>query len=153
MKETALRKDSEWSVVDGEHCRITDFIPAATIEKGQVIAPNKTEPYASVILECKKLSQETKGFITHKMDFQHLWAAFRERGIGQNEEVIIFWSKKYLKNYAKILSIFMPKLWVMVCPKGSFELMADSNFKPELGGEARWNAQRPIVEWKPEVMK
>ena len=153
MKETALRKDSEWSVVDGEPCRITDFIPAATIEKGKVIAPNRTEPYASVVLECKKLSQQTKGFITHKMDFQHLCAAFKERGVGQNEEVIIFWSKKYLKNYAKILSVFMPKLWVMICPKGAFELMTDPNFKPELGGEARWNAQRPIVEWKPEVMK
>lgn len=87
------------------------------------------------------------------MDFLHLWAAFNKRGIGQNEEVIIFWSKNHFKSYAKILSVFMPKLWVMICPKGAFELMTDPNFKPELGGEARWNAQRSIAEWKSEVMK
>lgn len=153
MNETALRKDSEWSIIDGEPCRIIDFIPAAKVENRQVIAENKTEPYASIIFECKKLSQKTKGYITHKMDFLHLWTAFKERGVSQNEEVIIFWSKNHLKSYAKIISVFMPKLWVMICSKGAFELMSDSDFKPELGGEARWNAQKPIVEWKPEVMK
>lgn len=153
MNETTLRKDSEWSMVDGEPCRIIDFTPFAKLENGQVVAQNKTEPYASIVFECAKLSQQTKGFITHKMDFQHLWKAFKERGVEPNEEVIIFWSKKQLKSYAKILSIFMPRLWVMICPKGAFELMSNPNFRPKLGGEAGWKAQRPIVEWKPEVMK
>lgn len=153
MNETALRKDKEWSIIDGEPCRVIDFIPTAKVENGQVIASNKTEPYASIVFECKKLPQQTKGLITHKMDFLHLWAAFKERGIEQNEEVIIFWSKKHLKSYTRLLSVFMPKLWVMICPKGAFELMTDSNFKPEVSGETRWNAQRPIFEWKPEVMK
>jgi len=31
--------------------------------------------------------------------------------------------------------------------------MVDSNWKPELIGEARWNAMKPIAEWKPEVME
>lgn len=147
-----MRKDSEWKIIDGEPCRVIDFIPSAIVKNGKVITSNKTEPYASIILECKKLPQEIKGFITHKIDFLHLWTAFKERGVGQNEEVIIFWSKKYLKSYAKILSFFMPKLWVMICPKGAFDLMVDSNFRPELSGEARWNAQKPLVEWKPKVM-
>lgn len=151
--EIALRKDGEWGVVDGEPCRVIDFTPWAKVENGKVIVLGKTEPYASVTLECKKLPQNAKGFITHKIDFRHLWAAFKERGVKQNEEVIIFWSKKHLKSYAKILSVFMPKLWVMVCPKGAFELMTDQNFRPELGGEARWNAQRAIAEWKSKIMK
>lgn len=152
MSETILRKDNEWSVIDSEPCKVIDFTPAALIQNEKVLAPNKTEPYASVILECKKVPDTIKGFICHKMDFQHLWAAFKERGIQQDEEVIIFWSKKHLKNYAKLFSVFMPKLWVMVCKKGAFELMTDSNSQPELQGEDRYLAEKPIIEWKPEVM-
>ena len=155
-----MRKDSEWGVIDGEPCKVIEFTPLATIENGKVAASNKTDPYALVILECKKIPQQIKGFICHKMDFQHLWAAFKERGIQQNEEVIIFYSKKQLKSYAKIFSVFMPRLWVMICQKGAFELMTeeiksriDSNSKPKLSSEAQWNAMKPIVEWKPEVTK
>jgi hypothetical protein len=149
----AMRKDSEWSVIDSEPCKVINFTPLALIEKGKVITNNKTEPYASVILECKKLTQQTKGFICHKMDFQHLWAAFNERGVKENEELIIFYSKKHLKSYAKLFSAFMPKLWVMICPKGAFEIMTNPESHPELQGEARFLAERPIAEWKPEVME
>jgi len=148
-----MRKDSEWSVIDGELCRVTEFIPMALVQNGKVLALNLTEPYASVSLECKKVPYAIKGFICHKMDFKHLWAAFKERPLGQNEEVIIVWSMKRLKSYAKIFPLLMPRLYVMVCPKGAFELMVDPSWKPELTGEARWNAERPIVRWKPEVMK
>jgi len=41
----------------------------------------------------------------------------------------------------------------MICPKGAFELMADQKSRPELQGEARFLAERPIAEWKPEVME
>jgi len=148
-----MRKDSEWSVIDGEPCRVISFTPLASIENGKIITSNKKEPYASVTLECKKIPNTIKGFICHKMDFKHLWEAFRERGIQQNEEVIIFWSKKHLKSYAKIFSAFMPRLWVMICSKGAFELMTNPNSRPELQGEARYLAEKPIIEWKPEVME
>ncbi len=147
-----MRKDSEWSIIDGEPCKIIEFTPLASIQNGKVNASNRTEPYASIIFECKKLSQQTKGFICHKMDFQHLWAAFNERGVKENEEVIIFYSKKHLKSFAKLFSSFMPRLWVMICQKGVFELMTNPESRPELQGEARFLAERPIVEWKPEVM-
>ena len=149
----SIRKDSEWGVIDGEPCKVIKFTPLAKIENGKVITSNKTEPYASVVFECKKLPEQTEGLICHKMDFQHLWAAFKERGIKENEEVIIFYSKKHLKSYAKFFSAFMPRLWVMVCPKGAFELMTNSESRPELQGEARFLAERPIAEWKPKVME
>jgi len=148
-----LLKDSQWSAIDGELCRVVDFFPIASVKGGKILAIGKT-PYASVVLECKKLPTKIKGFITHKVDFIHLWTAFKERTIKEDEEVIIIWSKKHYKNIIyKIFSTFMPKLWVMVCPKGAFELHTNSNFKPELTGKARWLASQPIAEWKPEVMK
>lgn len=150
MTEIILRKDSEWSDIDGEVCRVINFTPFAKVENGKVVTPNLAEPYASVNLECKKLPQQATGFITHKVDFQHLWAAFRDREIGENEEVLISWSKKHLKTPIKIFSSFMPKIWVMVCRKGAFDLITDPNHRPNLTGEARFNAERPIAEWKPE---
>jgi hypothetical protein len=153
QSEVSLLKDSQWSVIDSEPCRVIEFTPTASVQNGKVLAPNKTEPYASVVLECKKIPNIIKGFICHKMDFQHLWAAFKERGIQQNEEVVIFYSKKHLKSFAKIFSAFMPRLWVMICQKGAFELMTNPNSRPELQGEARFLAEKPIAEWKPEVMR
>lgn len=160
MENIHLRKDSEWSIIDNEPCRVIEFTPMASVQNGKVLTPNITEPYASVILECKKIPNTFRGYICHKMDFQHLWAAFKQRGVQEGEEVIIFYSKQQLKNYAKLFSAFMPRLWVMICRKGAFELMAeeierrtDTNWKPELSGEARWNAMKPIAEWKPDVMK
>lgn len=151
-----LRKDSEWSVIDNKICRVIDFVPIGSIVKdGKVIAADMTTPYASIVIECKKIPQKITGFITHKTDFTNLWNAFRERGINkEKEEVIISWSTKHYKNKIyKMLSVSMPKMWIMICPKGAFELTTDSNWKPELTGEARWNAMKPIVEWKPEVME
>ena len=148
-----LLKDSQWCLVDGEICRVLDFIPMGLIKNGKIMSLNRSTPYASIHLECKKLSDKITAFITHKMDFTHLWMAFKERTIQQNEEVLIIWSKKHYKSYAKLFSTFMPRIWVMVCPKGAFELYTDPSYRPELQGEARWNAQKPIADWKPEVMK
>ena len=153
MENSDLRNDNEWSAIESEPCRVIEFIPAASIRDGKVLAPNKTDPYASVILECKKIPGIIKGYICHKMDFQHLWAAFEERGVRENEEVIIFYSKKNLKSYAKLFSAFMPRFWVMICQKGAFKLMTEPNSRPELQGEARFLAERPIIDWKPAVMK
>jgi len=137
--EITLLKDKEWSIIDGEPCRIIAFDD--TISK-----LDKLMPYAYITIECKKVKKIIKGFITHKVDYMHLRAAFKERTIKENEEVIIFWSKKHYKlKLMRFLPGFLPKLWVMICPKGAFELMTDPNHRPELHGEARYLAERPIV--------
>jgi len=154
-----LLKDSEWSVIDGEPCRVAYFGPLGSYidANGKVQSMDKTTPYAVIHMECARLGENIRGYITHKMDFQHLWAAFKERTVQEDEEVIIIWTKKHYKVGSwlgrKLYSTFMPKLWVMVCPKGAFELMVNSDYKPELMGAARWNAMKSIIDWKPEVME
>jgi len=154
--ETVLWKDSEWSQIDGELCRVTQFGTLGSFigVNGKVHAGVRAMPYASLTLECEKLGMNVTGYVTHKMDFQHLWAAFKERKVKEDEEVIIIWTKKHYRwKLTRFLTPFMPKLWIMVCPKGAYELMVDSNYKPELSGLARWSETRPIVQWKPEVME
>lgn len=125
------------------------------IKNGEIQTLNKTTPYASIDLECKKFPvTKITGFITHKLDFIHLWKAFKERGIKPNEEVIIGWSNRYYKNKLyKFLSFMMPKIWVMICHKGVFEIITNPNSRPELKGKAWAKTILPIIEWKPEVMK
>lgn len=150
---STLLKDSEWSTIDSEPCKVVEFTSFASVEDGKIIHSNTGTPYARVTLKCSKISGPIKGFITHKIDFLHLWKAFKERAVKKDEEVIIFWTKKHYKlRLLKILAS-LPKLWVMICPKGAFKLMTDSKYKPELTGEARWLAERPIAEWKPEIME
>lgn len=154
-----LIKDSEWSVIDGEACRVTSFdILGSLVDiDGKIHAVDKTTPYASVTMECEKLGNNVTGYITHKEDFKHLWAAFKDRKVKDDEEVIIYWTKEHYKVRSwvgkKLYSAFMPKLWVMVCLKGAYELMVDPSYKPELSGKARWDAMKPIIQWKPEVME
>jgi len=147
--------DKEWSAVDGEVCKVIEFSPLVTSinESNQVQNGSKSLPYAVITIECKKLDSITRGYITHKIDFGNLWVAFNERYLDANEEIIVVWSKNNYKRGVKLLSGFMPKLWVMICPKGAYELMSDSNYKPELSGLARWNAMKPIIDWKPGVFK
>jgi hypothetical protein len=150
--QIAFLKDSEWSRIEGEICRVLDFIPMAKIKNGKISPLSSTTPYASIHFECRKLPQIATGYITHKIDFTHLWIAFKERTIPPDEEVLFFWSKKHYKSYTKLFSAFLPKMWVMVCPKGAYQLH-NPCFKPELNGEAWWKAIAPIEDWKPKVMK
>jgi len=157
-----LWKDSEWSAIDGEPCRVTSFSTLGSLidVDDKVHAMDRTTPYGYVTLECKKLGKNVTGYITHKEDFKHIWMAFKRRKVADNEEVIITWTREHYKARTWVgkrlfspFSICMPKLWVMVCLKGAYDLIVDSNYRPELWGEARWNAMKPITQWKPEVME
>ncbi len=149
--ETLLRKDSDWYLVEGQICKVLEFTPLATVEDGEIRSVGRTMPYASVELQCDTLPHNVVGFITHKLDFEHLWAASNERTVGDDEELIIIRNKRGLKGLAKLFSAFMPKLVVWVCKRGAYELIT-TEARPDLRGEARFQAERPIVEWKPKVM-
>jgi len=169
--EIILRKDREWSLIDSELCLVTDFLPlmGSTVKDGIAISSVTNVPYASINIECKKIKEKITGFICHKMDFAHLWAAFRERGVNEEkEEVLIYWSTKHYKyKILKILSASMliilgathlPKIVVMVCPKGTYESRANG-FKWPPKQEARlfvyilvFGIKSPSW-WVPDVMK
>ena len=71
--EIIFLKDSEWTQIDSEVCRILDFVPTRSIVKdGKVVAPNMTTPYASIIFECIKFPNGAMGYITNKIDF--IWS-------------------------------------------------------------------------------
>lgn len=140
--ETGLLRDSDWAPLDGALCRVTTLTPLG-FEKGK--------PYASVEVESTLLAEPTTGFVTHKLDFEHLLEAFSRSETEPNSEVLIMWTKRHLKRRAKLVSRFMPRLWVSLCRANTFELMTDQPWEEPQGPER----DHPIViaEWKPDVME
>jgi hypothetical protein len=168
-----LKKDKDWASIEGRLCLVTDFFPRGRVENGRVIAMSQTMPYASVRLKCENLPDDITGFIGHKTDFAMLWAAFNERtqvpgtrvevrstkelnpnGLGKNEEVWLVWTRKNYVAVASLFGCFLPRLIVMVCRKGAFELALDRErrLRPDLQGEARLMAIAPLVTWTPKIM-
>jgi hypothetical protein len=141
---TGLLRDSEWAPLDGEICRVRTLTPMGW---------KKGVPYASVELESPVLAEPTTGFVTHKLDFEHLSEAFSRRESEPNTEILIIWTKRFLKRGAKLASRFMPRMWVMLCRENAYELWTDQSYEPELQGLERYLAQKPIAEWKPDVME
>ena len=153
--ELSLLKDREWSVIDGEPCRVIEFSPLSCIKEGKILG-EKSLPYAVIILECKKVQEVIRGYVTNKTDFINLWKVFKERTIKENEEVIICWTKQHYKyRWLRYFSVIYPKLRILVCRKGHLEFMADpKNWQPDSGKRPSSEEMlRPIVDLKPEIMK
>lgn len=152
--EEALLTNKQWRRIESKMCRILEFTPKAILINNKITVIDSAVPYASISFECSNEPKILKGFITHKKDFKILWAIFKERKIKTDEEVLFFWSNEHYKNiFYSLLSSFMPKLWVMICKKSSFEIHTNNNYKPDLTGEARWLATQPIEDFKHDVMK
>lgn len=177
-QEVTLLKDSDWSAIDGEICRVLEFTPLTAIVKdGRVKASSLTTPYASVVIECSKIQGKATGYITHKIDFAILWAAFNERtqvrsaraevrydthgvpafvpkyNAANNEEVWLVWTRKRYRLKFGLINKPLPRLIVSVHPKGAYELVTNPNTRPELKGEAWAHAILPLITWTPIVMK
>jgi hypothetical protein len=165
-----LLSDRDWASIDGRVCLVTDFVPMAAFQAGRVVALPGT-PYASVRLRCEKGPEELTGFVSHKIDFAMLWAAFRKRarvpgtnlevdsaalnpeGLGENEEVWLVWTKRNYSSMMRLLSPFLPRLVIYVAPRGAFQLEMNTQIRPDLTGEARWKAVAPLATWKPAAMR
>jgi len=150
-KELTIIKNKDWNLIKDQWLRVIEFNPLAKIENGKIVALSLTTPYALIKAEGKNFPQKINVFITHKIDFTNLWKAFKENPLTENEEVLIICPGKSSKAVFKLFSAVMPKMVVMICSKDAFKLEADSNYKPELTGEARWNAMKPIEEFKPDI--
>lgn len=140
-----IHRDSDWAAFDGLMCRVDDFQPfykwfgprgiltLTCIEKGQSEAPFRAA-------------------VLHKLDYENLRAAMIERGVADDEEAIIVWTKTYYYTYAKLLKAFMPRMVVMIFKKRSLQLLMDNSLEPALRGMERHKAELPVAEWTPHPL-
>jgi len=121
--ERPMIKDGDWNLVARKFCKVKEFVPMAIMQNGRVLDVSKHLPYASVVFECEGIPYPIKGFISHKIDFKNLWAAFKERPLGENEVVTIEWAKYRLRGFTKLTACALPGFCVMVFNKESIKLL------------------------------
>ncbi|QQG50327.1 MAG: hypothetical protein HZB70_01990 [Candidatus Berkelbacteria bacterium] len=152
-EEVVLLRDNEWSVIDSKLCIANELRPlGSTVENGEVISKVKDVPYATISLRCKGIDREISGFITNKMDFQHFWEAFQEKSEGL--EVLFYWTKTHYQNrLIQFGTAVMPKVVVILCPKGTFESVTeDFSLRPKEDARANVYGLTPTKFWIPPVI-
>jgi len=74
--------DSKWASIEGKLCLATAFMPmSGSIVNGAIVALDQTTPYASVQLKIADYDGNIIGYITNKLDFAMLWAAFNDNAL------------------------------------------------------------------------
>jgi hypothetical protein len=143
-----IGKDIPFKAIEKEFCRVISFKPFASVVNGEVKAASKVMPYAFLSLESPVLPKGKECIlgIVHRIDFSHLWEAFKVRGIDNNkEEVLIAYVSSYRNIWLKLFSSVHPKLHVYIFPIGHLEQCYDRNFKP--ANPSIW--WKSIAEWGP----
>ena len=160
--ERTYLRDSEWASIEGKLCLATAFVPmSGSIVNGAVVAHDQTTPYASVRLKIADYEGDIIGYITNKLDFAMLWAAFNDNALVLDgvhrepslpsrinlsklpHEIWLVWTQKRYWGPANLLpKAALPKLIVMVAHEGTFEEFAET---------PQYAAHEPIVAWIPEI--
>ena len=157
IEKSILSKDIPWSQIKGEFCRVKVFLPIGKVEKGEVEAPPIPNPYAILDVECPKKLPPEGAFlpVAHKIDFKHLWEAFIERGVKEDEEVLVVYYPEAPSNVpeftAKMFkSAMFPKLRIWICRKGLLEKLYDEDYQKKVGAMKFFSeVAKPIKEWSP----
>jgi hypothetical protein len=87
-------------------------------------------------------------YLTHKEDFRQLWKAFNQRGVSEEEEVLVgdFASKR--GGFTRIFAPFLPRLYVWICRRGHLERLVNDDWGG-LTSEALAEAMIPLEMWEP----
>lgn len=160
--ERTYLRDSEWASIEGKLCLATAFVPmSGSIVNGAVVAHDLTTPYASVRLKLADYDGDIIGYITNKLDFAMLWAAFNDNALALDgvhrepslpifsnlselpHEIWLVWTRKRYSGPANFLpKAALPKLIVMVAHEDTFD---------EFAQMPQYAALEPIVAWIPEI--
>ncbi|MDD4874658.1 MAG: hypothetical protein PHE15_06785 [Dehalococcoidales bacterium] len=139
----------KWEEIQGIFCKVLQFVPLTIVESGKVQELSDNSPYASLIIECPNLFKEAYMFVFNKEDFLNLWEVFKERGVEDQEEVLVVYDPFKGSIISKLFSRTVPSLLIQIYPTGSLIAIRDFySIKNELVGKV-WSSPIPkaIAEW------
>jgi hypothetical protein len=155
--KTQLVTDRDWAFLEGKPCVVTRFDPLAVVDDGRVKSLSWRTPYAMIQFKCYELGEGAPDTITggvfHKQDFERLWQTLMDRGVRDDETVVVIWSKRNLPFGTRSLAMFMPRLAVLVFKTDAYRGLLDNDFRPEITGEERFYASMPIERLQPSIWK
>ena len=152
-----IGKDIPWKSVEGEGFRVESFVPLARLEQGKIKDLSKFMPYTLLSVDCPSVEHKSTEFtlpVLHKLDFQHLWELYQERGVEAEEEVVVSYSPQK-RWWQKPFGKAFPYLLIEVYPKGSLEEIyrvyerKENAPKTEVDWHEFLERTRTIAEWQP----
>lgn len=148
-ERSVLGKDVPWKLVEDYLLRVVSFTPLGSVNGDRVHSARSTMPYAILSVECLELDKVFTVNVAHKVDFLHLWRAFNQRGISEDEEVLVgdFASKR--RGFLRVFGSFLPRLFIWICRKGHLERVVNDDWGG-LTGEAWAEAMMPLEMWEPQ---
>jgi hypothetical protein len=123
-----IGKDIPWDAIINAFCRVKSFTSRAKVESGRIKDTTPGLYYAFLCIELpriKDMPSEAFMPINHKLDFRNLWKIYKERGLSQDEEVLVVYSPTRQSKLGKILTGILPKLVIRIYPRGSLEKIYD----------------------------
>jgi hypothetical protein len=127
---------------------VVAFQPFGEVVGEKVKAPPVRMPYANLTIVCSKLDSAVTWPVSHRVDFVHLWQAFRVRPLDADEEVIVAWSSSDRTRFIdRVLGSFLPRINVVVYPKGSYANFNDPTWNERVRGVARALAMQALASW------
>ena len=117
-----IGKDVPWKQFEWHFFRVEHFLPLSYIEQGKIKEAVKFMPYASLRVYDPDFRCEGKELllpVLHRLDFQHLWEVYKERGVTPEEEVVVIYEPQ--SGAKRLLGKTLPHLRIKVNPRGSME--------------------------------
>jgi hypothetical protein len=110
-------KDIPWYLVKNMPLLVYRFTTLAKMVQGRVVSRGafNLDPFALIEVNAPLRSEQLTIPIEHSTDFQHLWEIFEERGVSEDEEVVMFYTpNKFMPN-------FKPRFQIIITSKGLAE--------------------------------
>jgi len=144
-------KEVSWEAIKGTFCKVTDFVPLATLKGGRITNNTGLAPCCVLTVESAQLPRETLMPVLHREDFRNLWELFQQRGVNAEEEVIISYMPVSQRGVLRFVRASKPSFHIFVFPKGQLEKIYDAGFRPNASELLAWlEGNKPIAQWHPK---
>ena len=132
--------NTPWKAIEGYFFRVKHFTPLSTVQGGKVVSSSMTMPHG--LLDTEALDgQEVRIVVAHSKDFLALRHVFEERGVADNEEVVIAHVPYY--QTLRFLNRMMPTFHIYIFQKGYFESMGAEVISGPPASIAAWIHGQP----------
>ena len=147
-----IGKDLPWKQFDWHFFRVEHFLPLSSVEQGRIKDISKFKPYAILRVYDPNFESEDEELslpVLHKLDFIHLWEVYRQRGITQDEEVVVHYEPP--SGARMLFGNIFPQLRIEVKPQGSLDYIVRflNNEEKSINWDNYNERTRAIATWDP----
>ena len=126
--------------------RANHLTSLGSIVEGKAVPPGSGQPYGLLTVEMPKLSGHTTALValTHREDFLNAWMIFNDRGLAEDEELLVSYCPPQ-KLLFRLAASILPRLMFQVYSAGNLERRMSLSGDEMAAMEANHEEPRHIV--------